>query len=221
MNDVTFALLSILGGAFFCFAGYRAFRIIIPLWAAFVGFSLGAGVAAAISGDAFLATTASWLVGVVGGVAFAFIAFAVYEAAVALAMASIGFTLGASAMVALDVRWSWLVVLAGVVAGCALAVAAIALDLPAVLLLVLTALGGASAITGGIMLLTGAVNTADFDDGGASDHVSASGWWFVLYIAIAAAGVVSQRRAMGTITGTARDGWGNGPPPPARAARPA
>ena len=43
MEDVIFALLVILAGALFCFFGYLAFRIIIPIWGAVVGFSLGAG----------------------------------------------------------------------------------------------------------------------------------------------------------------------------------
>ncbi|MEZ5121190.1 MAG: hypothetical protein R2736_06405 [Solirubrobacterales bacterium] len=47
-------------------------------------------------------------------------------------------------MVALDVSWTWVVILVGVVLGALLAFAAIAADLPMVLLIVLSALGGAS-----------------------------------------------------------------------------
>jgi hypothetical protein len=207
MNDVLFALLAIVAGAVFCFAGYRAFRIIIPLWAGFVGFTLGAGIGASLGSDDFLATTASWVVGVLAAIGFAFVAYLFYEVAVTLAMASIGFALGASLMVALDVRWSWLVVLAGVLAGGALAAVAIASNLPAILLLVLTAIGGASAITQGIMLLTGALDTGEFDDPSVSSSVSASGWWFLLFLVIGGAGAVTQARAVGSVGGSMRDTW--------------
>jgi hypothetical protein len=119
VNDTALALLAIAAGSLFCFAGYRAFRIIIALWAGLIGFSLGAGAVAATSGDNFLATGLSWLVALGCAVAFAVVAYLFYEVAV-LAMASIGFSLGASVMVAVDVRGSWLVALAGVAVGAVL-----------------------------------------------------------------------------------------------------
>jgi hypothetical protein len=81
---------------------------------------------------------------------------------VILAMGSIGFALGTSLMVALDVSWTWVTVLVGVASGVLLAYAAIVVELPMLLLLVLSALGGARAITTGVMLLVGAVDTRDF-----------------------------------------------------------
>jgi hypothetical protein len=96
-------------------------------------------------------------------VAFAVLAYLFSEVAVVLAMASIGFSFGASVMVAVDVRWPWLVALAGVAVGAVLAAVAVITDLPMILLRVATALGGASAITSGEMLLVGALNTAGFE----------------------------------------------------------
>jgi Domain of unknown function (DUF4203) len=207
MNDTALALLAIAAGSLFCFAGYHAFRIIIPLWAGLTGFSLGAGVIAATSGDNFLATGLSWPVALACAVAFALLAYLFYEVAVVLAMASIGFSLGASVMVAGDVRWSRLVVLAGVVAGAVLAAVAVITDLPMLLLLVLTALGGASAITSGVMLLVGALNSADFDTDAASAHVDGSGWWFALYLVIAVAGILVQARGSDQLTSPMRGAW--------------
>ncbi len=47
MNDILFGTLAVLIGAVFCFRGYFAMRIIIPIWGAFAGFVLGAGVVTA------------------------------------------------------------------------------------------------------------------------------------------------------------------------------
>jgi hypothetical protein len=178
VQDVVLGVVAIAAGALFCFRGYLAFRVVIPVWGAFVGFGTGAGAVASITGDGFLATGFAWTVGVAGAVVFALLAYFFYEVAITIAMVSIGFALGTSAMVALGVRWTWLVVLAGVVVGALLAVLAIAADLPMALLVVLSALGGASAITSGVMLLAGTIDTRDFDD----DHLSARAgdhwWWY-------------------------------------------
>jgi hypothetical protein len=149
VQDLVFGLVAIAAGALFCFAGYLAFRIVIPLWAAFVGFGLGAGVVASVTDDGFLRTGVSWLVGLAVALAFALLAYLFYELAVVIATGSIGFALGTGLMVALDVEWTWLVVFVGVVLRLLLAVGAILADLPMLLLVVLGALGGASAMTTG------------------------------------------------------------------------
>ena len=47
MEDVVVGILAILFGAVFCFWGYFAMRIAIPIWGFFAGFMLGAGATAA------------------------------------------------------------------------------------------------------------------------------------------------------------------------------
>ena len=68
MSDITVGVIAILTGAVFCFRGYLAMRIIIPLWGAFAGFMLGAGI---VSGaDGFLGSALGWIVGIVLAVVF-------------------------------------------------------------------------------------------------------------------------------------------------------
>ena len=98
--------------------------------------------------------------GLGGAVLFALLAYSFYEAAVAIAMGSIGFALGARLMVGLDVSWTWAIVIVGIALGGLVAAVAIAVDPPMMLLIVLTSIAGASAITTGIMLLVGATDTA-------------------------------------------------------------
>lgn len=207
MDDVIFGLIAIGAGTLFCLRGYRAFRLAIPLWGAFVGLAFGAGVVASATGDTFLATPAGWLAGVLGAALFGGLAYLYYAASVVIGLGSIGFALGASAMVALDVRWTWVVILAGVAAGALLAAAAIAADLPMLLLVVLSALAGASAITAGIMLLVGTIGTAEFDDRGITTRANDSGWWFAVFLAFAILGIVTQTRAADRLRGTMRSSW--------------
>jgi hypothetical protein len=122
-------------------------------------------------------------------------------------MGSIGFALGTSLMVAIDVSWTWVVVLVGVALGALLAFAAIITDLPMVLLVVLSALGGASAITLGIMLLSGAVNTEDFDRDAVTEQANDDWWWYVVYVVLAVLGLASQVRHTERLRRSMRESW--------------
>ncbi len=206
MNDVILGLVAILAGALFCFRGYLAFRIVIPIWGAFVGFVVGAGLVAAVAGDGFLATTVGWIVGVGCAVGFAILAYFVFEVAVAVAMGSIGFSLAMTILVAVGASWEWWTVLIGAVAGLMLAWAAIAVALPMALLVVLGALGGASAIVSGIMLLVGEISAQAISDGSAVAEANDGWWWYALYLGLAIAGVIAQQRDLWR-RATLRDAW--------------
>jgi hypothetical protein len=206
VRDVLFALLAIAAGAVFCFAGFVAFRLVIPLWGAFVGFALGAGIVAT-AGDGFLRTSLSWLVGLAVALVFALLAYLFYEVAVVLAMGSIGVALGTSLMVALGVDWTWVIAIAAVAAGILLAVLAIRVNLPLVLLIVLSAFAGAGAITSGLMLLFGTIDTADFDHDRVTAQAGDDWWWYVVYLVLAIAGVVIQSRAAAGLTRSLRETW--------------
>ncbi|MEI2702224.1 MAG: DUF4203 domain-containing protein [Baekduia sp.] len=205
MRDVIFALLAIAAGALFCFRGNLAFRIVIPIWGAFVGFATGAALVASLGGDGFLSTATGWFVGFGLAVVFGALAYLFYAVSVVIAMASIGFSLGASAMLAIGVSWTWVAVLVGLAFAVLLAYTAIVSDLPMVLLTVLSAMAGASAITTGVMVLVDEISTRDFTD----EAVTASHnpWWVIaMYLVLAVAGIVSQTRAS-AVSGSMRQSW--------------
>ena len=66
MDDVLVGVLAIAVGALFCFRGYLAMRLIIPIWGAFAGFLLGAGLIANTGSDGFLRSTLGWIGFVLG-----------------------------------------------------------------------------------------------------------------------------------------------------------
>ena len=206
MSDFVLGLLVIIVGAAFCFQGYLAMRVIIPIWGALAGFSFGAGLVAAISGDGFLSTALGWIVGIAFALLFAAFAYLYYAVSVVIAMGAIGFMLGTSLMYALDIHWRWLVVLVGVALGVVLAVLAIVGDLPMVLLIVLSGLGGAAAITGGLMLWFGGVDTDDFTDQ-VIEHADHGWWWYAIFFALAIAGVVTQVRFTNRMGMSMREAW--------------
>jgi hypothetical protein len=208
MNDIVVGIIALLTGAVFCFRGYLAMRLVIPVWGAFAGFLLGAGL---VSGDAgFLGNALGWLVGLGLAIVFGAIAYLYYEVAVILGMTAIGFVLGTSLMVALGVTWSWVIVLSGVVLAVVLAFVAIAGDLPMVLLTVLTALAGASTIVAGLMLLFGVVGVEDFDIGTTTQDVADGWWWFVIYGGLVVAGLVAQFTDVDRRRASLREAWASG-----------
>lgn len=210
--DIIVGLLAIAAGLAFCFRGYLLMRLVIPIWGFFVGFALGAGMIAAVTDRAFLGTVLAWIVGLALGLLFAFIAYTYYAVAIVLAMASIGYLLGTALMVALDVEWNWLIVTVGIIVGLLLAVAAIVGDLPTTLLTVLTAMGGATAIVGGIMLLVNRLDVEDLGDDAVTSTINASWGWWLLYLVLAVAGILAQVTATAQVRASIRESWGQGTP---------
>jgi hypothetical protein len=206
MNDIVLGLLAVLIGAVFCFRGYFAMRIIIPIWGAFAGFVLGAGIMST-TGDEFLGTALSWVVSSAVALLFGLVAYLYYEVAVFIGMTSIGFVLGTTVMVAFGVTWSWLIILVGVITAAVLAFVSIMGDMPMVLLTILTALAGASAITGGFMLMFGVIDTSDFDSTVTTSGVDDDWWWYALYLILAVVGMISQIRESDIRNNTLRSAW--------------
>lgn len=208
MSDIVVGIIALLTGTVFCFRGYLAMRLVIPVWGAFAGFMLGAGI---VSGDAgFLGSALGWFVGLGLAIVFGVIAYLYYEVSVIIGMMGIGFVLGTSLMVALGVTWSWLIVLSGVVLAVVLAFVAIVGDLPMVLLTVLTALAGASTIVAGLMLLVGTVDIEDFDIGDTTERVADNWWWYVIYGGLVVGGIIAQFTDIDRRRDSLRQAWATG-----------
>jgi hypothetical protein len=207
MEDLLLGVIAVVIGGALCFRGYAALRIVIATWGAFAGFILGAGVVAGATGEGFLASALAWAVGLVVAAVFGLLAYAYYAISVLIGMSAIGFTLGTTAMVALGVSWSWVVVLVGIVVGALLAMLAIAGDLPKLILALLGAFAGSSIAIGGVLLMVGLLDRSDL---AATDTTAALDLWWgwtVAYVALAAAGLASQLRDVGARRGTLRDDW--------------
>lgn len=210
VNDIVLGILAVLIGGLFCARGFVAMRIAIPMWGAFIGFLVGAGLLSAWTDDGVLGTALGWFVGFGVALLFGAIAYLYYEFAVMLALGSIGFTLGASAVTAIGVTWSWVVVLAGLLLGIALAVFALVVDLPTILLVTLTALGGAGGIVFGLLLLTGSLDSDELSTTKTTDVIDLDWWWFAIYAALVISGVIAQARTAARLDETWRESWQRG-----------
>jgi hypothetical protein len=215
VKDIIVGLLAVAAGLMFCFRGYLLMRIVIPVWGFFVGFALGGAIISAITDRAFLGTVLGWIIGVVIGLVFAFIAYTYYAVAVVLTMGTVGYLLGSTLMVALDIRWNWLVISVGVVVGFVLALGAVLIDLPTVVLTVVTALSGATAAIGGVMLIVNRLDLADLGDDAVTSQIDASWGWWLAYLVLALAGVFAQVQATENVRASVRSTWKTAATPPA------
>jgi len=207
MADILLGLLAIVAGGFMLFAGQFVLRLILPIWGFFAGFAAGAGFVSDFADDRFLGTVLGWVLGLVFGFVLALLAYFFYAVAVILAMAASGFAIGSGIVVALGIDWNWVAVLVGLVIGAIVGVASIFLNMPMILLVVLSSIAGAVAVTGGLMLVFCALNTADFARGDYVDKVHNKRVWYLLLVALIVFGIFNQFRQRAIMNQSIREYW--------------
>jgi hypothetical protein len=207
LDDILIGILALVVGLVFCFRGYLAMRVVMPIWGGFAGFMLGAGLVDSFTDEGFLGSVLGWVVGIALALLFALLAYFYYEVSVVIAMAAIGFVLGTAVMVALGVTWSWVIVLVGVAVGAILALLAVVADLPMALLTILTALAGASAAVTGLMLIFGVISLQDFDSVATTERLDDDWWWYVILAVLVVAGIIAQIRSISDLRASLREAW--------------
>ncbi len=207
MADILLGLLAIVAGGAMLFAGQFVLRLVIPIWGFFAGFAFGAGLVADIADERFLGTVLGWVLGLVFAVVFAVFAYLYFAVAVILAMAAFGFAIGSGLLVALGIDWNWLAVLVGLAIGVVIGIASIVANMPMIVLVILSSFAGAIGVVGGLMLLFGSLNTADFTRGAFTDRVEDSWGWYLLLLVLAFVGIIAQARQAALRRQTINEIW--------------
>jgi hypothetical protein len=192
MADIILGLLAIIAGGAMLLAGQLVLRLVIPVWGFFAGFAFGAGVVADFANEHFLGTVLGWVLGLVFAVIFAVLAYLYYYVAIVIAMGAAGFAIGSGIVVAFGISWNWVAVLVGLAVGLVVGLVSVFTNVPMIMLVFIGSIAGAVGVTGGLMLLVGSLNTADFSRGDFTNTVSNSFIWSLLLIVLAAGGIVIQ-----------------------------
>lgn len=192
MADIILGVIAIIGGAAMLVSGQFVLRLMIPIWGFFAGFAFGAGLVSAFADERFLGTVLGWALGLVFALIFAVLAYLYYYVAIVLAMGAAGFAIGSGLVVALGISWNWVAVLVGLAVGLVLGLVAVFANLPMIVLVVVGSIAGAVGVTGGLMLLVGSLDSADFSRGDFIDTVSGSFGWSLLLLVLAVGGIVLQ-----------------------------
>ncbi len=142
INGILLGLLALAIGLAFCFYGFRVFLVLLPIWGFFAGFLLGANAMTALFGDAFLATATGWVVGFLLGLLFAVLSYLYYWIAVILLGGALGYqlTLGVLQWISPDFD-GFIAFILALIVGAIFAVGFFLLHMPAVLVIVATAIG--------------------------------------------------------------------------------
>ena len=192
MADIILGVLAIIAGGAMLLAGQFVLRLLIPIWGFFAGFVFGAGIVAAFADEHFLGTVLGWVLGLVFAVIFAVLAYLYYYVAIVLAMGAAGFAIGSGIIVAFGISWNWVAVLAGLAVGLVLGLVSVFANVPMIVLVFIGSVAGAVGVTGGLMLLVGSLNSADFSRDDFTDAVSNSFGWSVLLLVLAIGGILVQ-----------------------------
>jgi len=196
-NDSFFALacmavIALFYGSVLCFAGYRFFMFLLPIFGFIFGFGLGAQTMQAIFGEGFLSTAVSWVVGFVIALVFAVLSYLFYFLAVALLAGSVGYALGVGFMELIGFDFGLLTWLVGIALGIVFAVATLMLNIQKWVIIIATALMGAGVIVGTFLFLIGKVPTTDLVANPVKTVLNNSPIWFLIFLVIAILGFVAQ-----------------------------
>ncbi len=207
MADIIVGVLAIIAGSAMLVAGQFVLRLVIPVWGFFAGFAFGAGIVAGFADERFLGTVLGWVLGLVFAVIFALLAYLYYYVAIVLAMGAAGFAIGSGIVVALGISWNWVAVLVGLVVGIVLGLVSVFANMPMIVLVVVGSIAGAVGVTGGLMLLVGSLDSADFSSGDFTDTVSNSFGWSLLLLVLAVGGIIIQALQRALVRQSIRETW--------------
>jgi hypothetical protein len=207
MADILLGVLAIIAGGAMLLAGRFLLRLVIPIWGFLAGFAFGAGIVAEFADEHFLGTVLGWVLGLVFAVIFAVLAYLYYYVAIVLAMGAAGFAIGSGIVVAFGISWNWVAVLVGLAVGIALGLMSVLTNVPMIVLVFVGSIAGAVGVTGGLMLLVGSLNSADFSRGDFTDTVSNSFGWSMLLLLLAVGGIVIQAMQRALMRQTIQETW--------------
>ncbi len=188
-------LIGLLFGLAVVFGGYRLFLILLPIWGFFFGFFLGVETLQAIFGIGFLATVTSWVVGFIVGAIFAVLSYLFYIFAVAVLSFSAGYGLTVGILGAIGLNFGILVWLIAVVVGVVVALVVLALNIQKYAIIVITAVGGTSAIIFTLLALSGSLSAVELLLNPVRLAIRNSFWWLLFFLVLSIAGIVFQIRS--------------------------
>jgi len=183
-------LIGILFGLVLCFAGYRLFIILLPIWGFVFGLILGVQSIQMLFGVGFLATVTSWVVGLVVGAIFAVLSYLFYVVAVAIIAGSLGYALSVGFMLLIGMHLGWLMWIIAIVVAIAFAVVTIIFNLQKWVVIGATAILGAGVMIETVVFLF--VPAATVLENPVKAALDASPLLLIAFLVFAILGIVAQ-----------------------------
>jgi hypothetical protein len=155
LGNIFGAIILALIGAALLLNGYRWFRLLLPIWAFFVGAGGVTAVVSGLFGQNFFSTALACIPAVLVGLVFAVLSYLWFSLAVLFWAGTVGFTLFAGLLSALGINGWFILLVAGIVGAIAFVVLAQRTELKKFLPIFLTAGAGATMLLSAVLLLFG------------------------------------------------------------------
>ena len=192
LATVVAASMVLLLGGIVAFFGYRLLWIILPIWGFFFGLAVGGQGVQAIFGDGFLSTAFSWIIAFCLGVLFAMLSYLFWFIAVALVGGYLGYAVVVGFFGLIGVDLGPIVWLLGVAVGVVTAFLTLRFNVQKYVVIVATALLGASAVVGTIIQLFDPLDPSAFADHPVKVVFDQGIGWAVMLLVIAAVAMAFQ-----------------------------
>jgi hypothetical protein len=181
-------------GIAFCFYGFRAFLVLLPIVGFIAGFYIGAQAMQIALDEGFLATTLSIIVGLGAGVVGAFASYIFMILAIVLVAGIMGFAITAGIMDLLSIDTSCLSSLVGLASAVVAVWLTMKYKLVRYVLIVITAFLGADLIILSVLLFFNRISVEQITSplGTISPVLTESPLYIVLLLALFGAGVYVQ-----------------------------
>lgn len=198
-------ILAVIGLAV-CFFGLRFWFILLPIFGAVAGFYVGARLIQELFGTGFLSTAVSWIVGIVLALGFGLLSWFVWYAGAIIMAGAVGASLASGLLHLIFTNpWGWVLFIVALIGAIIFAVGALVLNLPLYIVIVNSALGGASLAIAGILTIMGTIEVVELANGATlavTQEVRDRGlsWiWLVAWLVLAVLGIVYQMQSMMSI----------------------
>ena len=204
--EILIGIILALIGLAVCFFGLRFWFILLPVFGGITGFFVGARIIQDFFGTGFLSTATSWIVGIVIGLAFALLSYFIWYAGAIIMAGAVGASLFSGILHALFSNpWGVVLFIVALIGAVIFAVGALVLNLPVYIVIVNSALAGASLAVAGLLTIFGTIQVLELANGATLAVVNetrlgnASWLWVLVWIVLAAAGLFYQLRSVAEI----------------------
>jgi len=204
--EILVGIILALIGLAVCFVGLRFWFILLPVFGALTGFFVGARVMQDIFGTGFLSTATSWLVGIVMAIVLALLSYFIWYAGAIIMAGAVGASLFTGVLDALfNNPWGWVLFIVSLIGAIIFAIGALLLNLPIYIVIVNSAIIGASLVIAGLLTIFCTIEIEELANGAALAVVneaklgSASWLWVVAWAVLVVAGIFYQLRSIAEI----------------------
>lgn len=198
--DILVGILMALVGASLVFSGLRVFFFMLPIVGFVTGFFAGATLISNWFGDGFLATATGWVIGFILAVIFAALSYLYWYFGAILAAGASGALLLSGIFSAFGVTSGVILASFAIVGAVAFMILALVLNLPVYIVLVNTAIIGSYMVIAGLLLMLNRADLDEFGWGVAVEAVQDSWFWWLVLIALVAAGIFSQLNKIASVS---------------------